>query len=155
MNKWTSWSLIEELRKGFLTDAQSFSCGCRSAWRFIMKKNPKWPNFATAFTSLDTSVPCTKNEHFPTCLSVIPVGIWVWGSPPAAQGISHIFLRVSNHLLHKSSILLKNKNSCTQILLTCAWCNPCAFKILPNHPQKQPWATKHWICAKWNANNSG
>lgn len=79
-----------------------------------MKKNPKWPNFATAFISLGISVPCTKSEYLPTCLSGIPVGIGVCGSPPAAQGISHIFLGLSSHSLHKISILLKSKNSCTE-----------------------------------------
>lgn len=114
-----------------------FQLWLQTAWRFIMKKtpNPKWPNFATAFTSLGICIPCTKNEHLPTCFSVIPVGIWVCGSPPAARGISHIFFGVSNHSLNRTSILLKNKNSCTQILLTCAQCNPCAVKILPNHPK--------------------
>lgn len=97
----------------------SDSCSMFQLWLQIClevhnEKKPKWPNFAISFPSLGISVPCTKSEYLLTCLSVTPVGIWVCGSPPAAEGISHILLGVSNYSLHKTSISLKNKNSCTE-----------------------------------------
>lgn len=103
MNKWTSWSLIEELRKGFLTDTQCFSCGCKSAWRFTTEKTLNGLILPLHLQGWDFCL-LHHSEYLPTCLSVIPVRIWVWGSPPAAQGISHFFWGVSNNSLHKTNI---------------------------------------------------
>lgn len=134
MNKWTSWSLIEELRKGFLTDAQCFSCGCKSAWRFTMEKTLNGLILPLHLQGWDFCL-LHHSEYLPTCLNVIPVRIWVCGSPPAAQGISHFFWGVSNNSLHKTNISQAWEQELHTPSLTCACCNLCAFKIPTNHPK--------------------